>query len=151
MPTPQSLKMHFHIILPSKPGSSNVFLSLRFPHQNLVYTSPLPIRATFPAHLILPIRSPQQYWVSSTVVPTVAWGWSSTKLSPDGHGGGREKNVGGWGKADSKSSVLDLDLGMRSWAATSLNVYANCLGLLREGIFVEQNWGSRLYLHLFYW
>ena len=28
-------------------------LSLRFPHQNPVYTSPLPIRATCPAHLIL--------------------------------------------------------------------------------------------------
>jgi hypothetical protein len=28
-------------------------LSLRFPHQNPVHTSPLPIRATYPAHLIL--------------------------------------------------------------------------------------------------
>jgi len=60
----------------------------------------------------------------STAVSTGAWGWSSTKLSPDGHGGERErkKNVGGRRKEDSKSSVLDLGLGMRSWAATSLNV-----------------------------
>jgi len=36
--------------------------------------------------------------------------------------GEKEKNVGGWRKKDSQSSVLDLDLGMRSWAATSLNV-----------------------------
>jgi hypothetical protein len=35
------------------PWSSKWSLSLRFPHQNPVYTSPLPIRATCPAHLIL--------------------------------------------------------------------------------------------------
>jgi hypothetical protein len=35
------------------PGSSKWSLSLRFPHQKLVYTSPLPIRVTCTAHLIL--------------------------------------------------------------------------------------------------
>jgi hypothetical protein len=35
------------------PGSSKLFLSLRFPHQNPVRTSPLPTRATFPAYRIL--------------------------------------------------------------------------------------------------
>jgi hypothetical protein len=34
-------------------GSSKSSLSLRFPNQNPVYTSPFPIRATCPAHLIL--------------------------------------------------------------------------------------------------
>ena len=51
-PTSYFLNTHFNIILPSKPASSKWSLSLRFPHQNLVYTSPLPTRARFTAHLI---------------------------------------------------------------------------------------------------
>jgi hypothetical protein len=42
-----------NIIHPSMPGSYESSLSLRFPHQNPVYTSPRLIRASCPAHLIL--------------------------------------------------------------------------------------------------
>ena len=50
MPSSQFLKIHLNIILLSSPRN------FRFPRLNPVWTSPLlsPIRATCPAHLILP-------------------------------------------------------------------------------------------------
>jgi len=52
-PTSYLLKIHLNIIISSTPGSPQWSFSPRFPHQNPVYASPLPIRATCPAHLIL--------------------------------------------------------------------------------------------------
>jgi hypothetical protein len=46
--------MKIKLIQKCMPGSPTWSLSLRFPHQNLVYTSPLTHMVTFPAHLILP-------------------------------------------------------------------------------------------------
>ena len=51
--TTHYLKIYLYIIFPSTPGSPKWSLSLVFSHQTPVYASPLPIRATCPAHLIL--------------------------------------------------------------------------------------------------
>ena len=52
-PTSYSLKIHLSIILPSMPGSPRWSLSLRFPHQNPVYASPLPCTRYMPQPSIL--------------------------------------------------------------------------------------------------
>jgi len=64
-PTSHFLKTHLNIIIPSTTGSPKWSLSLRFPHQNPVYASPIPHTRYMlrPSHSSL---SPEQYWVSST-------------------------------------------------------------------------------------
>ena len=52
-PTSHFIKIHLNILLPSTPRSTKWSHYLRFPQQNPVSTSPLPIRATCPSHFIL--------------------------------------------------------------------------------------------------
>ena len=65
-PTSHFLKTHLNIILPSSSGSSKWSLSLRFPHQNPVYTSPFPLYVLHAPPISFPIWSPKQFWVRST-------------------------------------------------------------------------------------
>ena len=53
IPTSHLLEIHPNIIHPSTPRSPQWSPSLRFPHQDLIHPLSSPIRATFPAHLIL--------------------------------------------------------------------------------------------------
>jgi hypothetical protein len=45
-------KVQFNVILPSTPRSSQWSLAFGPPNQNPVNTSPLPMRATYPAHIL---------------------------------------------------------------------------------------------------
>ena len=56
-PTSHCLKTHLNIILPSTPGSSKPSLSLRFPYENLVYSSFLPYTCYIPRPSFDPPKS----------------------------------------------------------------------------------------------
>ena len=52
-PSSQVLKIHFNIMLPTSPGSSNLSPSLRFPGHHPVYTFSLSHTCYMSAHLII--------------------------------------------------------------------------------------------------
>jgi hypothetical protein len=70
-PTSHFLKIHLNIILPSLSGFSKWSLSLKFPHQNLVYTSPL----SRTCHMPRPSHSSRFYHPNN-----VWWGVQVTEL-----------------------------------------------------------------------
>jgi hypothetical protein len=95
-PTSYFLKIHLNIILLSTSGSSQWSLSLRFPHHIPVHASPFPLRATCPAHHILPdyitrtilgeqyrslSSSPWSFFHSTVTSPSSAQIFSSTPYS----------------------------------------------------------------------
>ena len=61
IPTSHLLEIHPNIIHPSTTRSPQWSLSFRFPHQDPIHPLSSPIRATFPAHLILLDYSPYTY------------------------------------------------------------------------------------------
>ena len=74
-PTSHFLKLNINIILPSKPASFELRLSLRFPHHNLLHNSPPPPHVLHaPPILFFSIWSPDILKATSVspIIPTTA-------------------------------------------------------------------------------
>jgi hypothetical protein len=74
--TSHFLKIRLNITIPSKPGSPQWFLSLRFPHQNPVHTSSLRQNALNlvltdkPVNSFNPRRTKEEVYLQNTVILT---------------------------------------------------------------------------------
>ena len=81
--TSQLLKIRLNIILPSTPASYKWYLSLRFPHQNPVYASPLPQTRYIPR----PSHSSRFYHPSNTGrrVQIIKWSYVHALHNPSWH------------------------------------------------------------------
>ena len=83
------LKIHLNTIVPSRPGSPKWPLSVRFPTKILYAPLLSPIRATFPAHLILldfitrTIRGEEYRWLSSSLCSFLHSLVTSSLLGPN--------------------------------------------------------------------
>jgi hypothetical protein len=72
IPLPEETSLYYP---PSTPWSTPWSLSFGFPHQNPVHASPLPIRATYPTHLIL------LDFITRTILGEEYRSWSSSLWS----------------------------------------------------------------------
>ena len=74
------LKIHLNIILPYTPVSSKWFLSLRFPHQNPIYTSPLPHTCYTPSSSNSSLfYHPNNIWWGAQIIKLKRWYQFSTE------------------------------------------------------------------------
>jgi len=87
IPSSHFLKIHFNIILPSKPGSPKWSPTVRFPHLILYTSLPSITRATCPAHLIFldfTTRTilEEECYLGDSFISVQPLGWFSKNQNP---------------------------------------------------------------------
>ena len=93
------LKIHLNIIHPSNPGCSKWSLSLWFPHQSPVYTSPLPQTRCMPrpSHSSRLVH-PKSIWWAAQIIKLLIMLVFSSPLLPQPSWPKREEVTGEWRK-----------------------------------------------------